>query len=448
MSEAQADATLSADTGGLPARRVAYAVLNEVFYRKKTLDECFDMRADTGRAFADLESRDRAFVRLLVSVVLKRAREFDLHIATLLHEPLEDLAPAQMLTIFRLGLAQIAVLQTPAHAAVDTCVELAAAEGIAHHKPLVNAVMRRMAREGYQPLPPREAGRMMLPDWLWQEWMRDYGVETALDIAASMLDDAPVDFSLRDMSPENVQVWAQKLGALVLPNGSLRKASGGFIPGLDGFDDGAWWVQNAAAALPAQLLNAKPGMTVVDLCAAPGGKTAQLAAAGAEVVALDRSAPRLKRLQENMLRLQMDKVVAVVADGGVWQPPQPVDAVLLDAPCSATGTLRHQPDALWLKQPADQQKLAALQKRLIRNAFMMLKPGGSIVYCTCSLQKAEGEAVVEDFLAAEPRARRLPIVLPFLAEAQTPQGDLRILPQHWRDLGGMDGFFISRIQKA
>lgn len=434
---------MSAD--GLAARRVAYAVLNEVFFRRKTLDEAFDPRSATGEAFAALDLRDRGFVKLLASVVLKRAREFDLHLATLLRDPLADLAPPQLLTVFRLGLAQIAVLQTPVHAAVDTCVELAEAEGIAHHKPLVNAVMRRAAREGYAVLPPREAGRMMLPDWLWAEWMQDYGVETALDIAAAMLDDAPVDFTLRE--PAKAEFWARELQADILPNGSLRKASGGFIPGLSGFEAGAWWVQNAAASLPAQLIGAKAGMTVVDLCAAPGGKTAQLAAAGATVIALDRSAPRLKRLQENMLRLKMDAVTAVAADGAVWRPQAPVDAVLLDAPCSATGTLRHQPDALWLKQPADQQKLAALQARLLQNAFDMVKAGGVVVYCTCSLQKAEGEAVVDAFLAETKNAERMPVDLPYMQELITDAGDLRVLPQHWGNLGGLDGFYIARLRK-
>lgn len=434
------------DSDGLPARRVAYAVLNDIFYRRRSLDETLDGRSDTGAAFAALSPRDRGFVRLLVSVVLKRAREFDDHLATLLHEPLADLTPPQMLTIFRLGLAQIAILKTPPHAVVDTCVELAAAEGITHHKPLVNAVMRRIAREGYIPLDPREAGRRMLPDWLWQEWMKDYGVEVALDIAAAMLDDAPVDFTLRDRTPANIAAWADKLQADVLPNGSLRKMSGGFIPSLDGFDDGAWWVQSAAAAIPAQLITAQPGMTIVDLCAAPGGKTAQLAASGASVIALDRSAPRLLRLRENMTRLKLD-VEVVVADGAVWQPPALVDAVLLDAPCSATGTLRHQPDALWLKQPTDQDKLGALQQKLLRNALTMLKPGGALVYCTCSLQKAEGEAQVARFLADHANVEMVPIDAPGLDAALTPDGALRILPQHWQNPGGMDGFYIAHLRK-
>lgn len=435
------------ESAGLAARRVAYAALNDIFYRRRSLDEVFDARAQTGQDFAALEARDRAFVRLLVSVVLKRANEFDRHLATLLHEPLADLAPAQLLTIFRLGMAQLCILETPPHAVVDTSVELAAAEGIAHHKPLVNAVMRRLSREGYMPLGARDAGRLMLPEWLWQEWVGDYGVETALDMAAALLDDTPVDFTLRDDSAAGTQHWALRLDARILPTGSLRKDAGGFIPSLEGFDEGAWWVQNAAAAIPARLLDVTPGMTVVDLCAAPGGKTAQLAAQGARVIALDRSAPRMKRLHENMARLKLD-VETVVADGAVWQPAEPVDAVLLDAPCSATGTLRHQPDALWLKQPADQIKLAALQSRLLDNAWKMLRAGGVLIYCTCSLQKAEGEAQIDAFLARAPDAMRQPVSAQGLEMAVTAQGDLRILPQHWRELGGLDGFYIACLRKG
>ncbi len=434
-------------TDGLMARRVAYAVLNDIFYRKRSLDEVFDVRTQTGQGFAELEARDRAFVRLLVSVVLKRARCFDAHLATLLHEPLEALAPAQLLTIFRLGMAQLAVLKTPAHAVVDTCVELAAAEGIAHHKSLVNAVMRRLVREGYALPDARDAGRMMLPEWLWQAWVADYGVEVSLDMAASLLDDAPVDFTLRDSSAAAAHHWALRLGAQILPTGSLRLSSGGFIPSLDGFDEGAWWVQNAAAAIPVKLLDLTPGMTVVDLCAAPGGKTAQLAAAGARVIALDRSAPRLQRLHENMARIKVD-VEVVVADGAVWQPEAPVEAVLLDAPCSATGTLRHQPDALWLKQPADQTKLAALQSRLLDNAWKMLKVGGVVVYCTCSLQKVEGEAQIDAFLARTPDAARVVVSAEGLEQAVTPQGDLRILPHYWREAGGLDGFYVACLRKV
>jgi 16S rRNA (cytosine967-C5)-methyltransferase len=425
---------------------VAYAALNEVFFRRRSLDDVLDPRGEIGQGFVALEPRDRAFVRLLISVVLKRGRLFDARLQEVLHEPLDQLAPAQLLTILRLGMAQLGVLKTPAHAVVDTCVDLAAAEGMVHHKSLVNAVMRRLVREGYETHDDLAAARTMLPAWLWQAWRDDYGEVTVGEMALSLLSDAPLDLTLRERTPENVAHWQERLGAVLLPNGSLRVHGGGLVSALPGFDEGAWWVQNAAAAIPATLLAADSQMTIVDLCAAPGGKTAQLAARGANVMAVDRSAPRLQRLHENLARLQLTAEV-ITADGASWQPPAPVDAVLLDAPCSATGTLRHQPDALWLKQPADQHKLAALQTRLLENAWRMLKPGGVVVYCTCSLQKAEGEAQIENFLARTPDAHRQPIVVDGLSEAVTSAGDLRILPHFWRADGGLDGFFVSRLKK-
>lgn len=425
---------------GLSSRRVAYAILNDVFFQKKSLDEAYARQDD----FEKLEPRDRAFVKLLASIVLKRAQEMDAVLQQLLTEPLDALKPAQLINVFRLGMAQFAFLETPVHAVVDTSVELAAAEGIAHHKPLVNAVMRRLTREGYPHMEPRDAGRRATPDWLWNQWVADYGVEAALDIAAANLGEAAVDFTLRH--PPSAPQWAQMLEATVLPTGSLRKASGGFIPSLQGFDNGDWWVQNAAAALPAVLMGDVAGKTVVDLCAAPGGKTAQLAAAGAQVTALDRSAPRMQRLRENMERLKME-VETVVADGAVWQPPAPVDAVLLDAPCTATGTLRHQPDVLFLKDMRDQEKLVALQRRLMANAANMLKPGGLLVYCTCSLQKEESEYQTDWLLAQNAGLRHLPVEAPELGELLTPRGEIRALPQHWAQLGGIDGFYVSLFIK-
>jgi len=429
---------------GLAARQAAFAILNDIFFQRKSLDEAYARAAD---AFEALESRDRGFVRLLVATVLKRAPEMDAALAGLLHEPLSRLKPQQLLNVFRLGIAQIVFLQTPPHAAVNTSVALAAAADMAHQKPLVNAVMRRIAQEGIAKRDARDAGRANTPAWLWTQWMQDYGVETALDIAAAHLSEAPVDFTARG----NPQQWAERLGAALLPSGSLRLKSAGFVPGLAGFEEGAWWVQNAAAAMPVKFLGDVRDKTVVDLCAAPGGKTAQLAAAGARVVALDRSAQRMARLQENVERLALENVTTVIADGAVWQPPAPVEAVLLDAPCSATGTIRHQPDVLYLKDMRDQEKLAALQKRLLKNAAAMLKPGGILLYCTCSIQKAEGEAQT-DWVLAEGLPLRLDPIRPGevagINAMLTARGEFRALPHHWVEHGGIDGFYAARFVKA
>jgi 16S rRNA (cytosine967-C5)-methyltransferase len=424
------------------ARLIAFDILNDVFFQKKSLDEAF-ARAT---AFEDLESRDRGFVRLLVATVLKRAPEMDTVLAKMLRDPPQDLKPQQLINVFRLGIAQLAFLETKPHAAVSTTVDLAVDAGITHHKPLVNAVMRRLATEGYPRKDERDAGRANTPEWLWHEWVNDYGVETALDITAALLTESPVDFTAR----QDADIWAERLEAQLLPTGSLRRENTGFVPDLPGYQDGAWWIQNAAAALPVVLLpKDMTGLTVVDLCAAPGGKTAQLAARGARVMAVDRSSSRMPRLRENLERLHMTAEI-VVADGAVWQPKEKADVVLLDAPCTATGTIRHQPDVFYLKDIRDQEKLAALQRRLMTNALEMLKPGGTLIYCTCSLQKAEGEHQTEWFLSQGLPVKISPVLpgeVPGLEEMLTPQGDLRLLPFHWKDAGGIDGFYIARFIK-
>jgi 16S rRNA (cytosine967-C5)-methyltransferase len=432
---------VSPASDGLSARQAAYRILNDILFRRMGLD---DAVARCG-AFEKLAARDRAFVRLLVSIVLKRAREMDMILQSLLTEPIDKLRPPQLVNVFRLGMAQIAFLDTPPHAAVDTSVELAEAEGAKHFKPLVNAVLRRLAREGYPHPDPRDAGRIATPAWMWNAWVRDYGEDHAALIAAANLNEAPIDFSVKH-HPEQ---WAETLEAELLPTGSLRKKTGGFIPELPGFTQGMWWIQNAAAALPAQLFGDLKGKTAIDLCAAPGGKTAQLAATGAKVVAVDRSAQRMERLKENMQRLNFSVEIRA-ADGASFQPGEPADAVLLDAPCTATGTIRHQPDVLQLKEEADQTRLIETQRRLMLNALRMLKPGGVLVYCTCSLQKAEGEYQTDWLLAQGPGLALSPIrpgEIPGIDEMITSRGELRILPTHWAEVGGMDGFYAARFLK-
>lgn len=424
---------------GLAARRVALALLDDIFIRRRNLDEAMAYC----RSFDPLPARDRAFVRLLVATVLRRARQMDAVLQHFLHEPIAHLKPASLLNIFRLGMAQYVFLKTAPHAAVNTTVALAEAENISYQKPLVNAVMRRLTRESFPEMEERDAGKFNTPDWLWTQWMQDYGVETALDIAASNMGEAPLDITVKN----DPALWAERLGATLLPTGSLRKESGGFIPDMPGFAEGQWWIQNAAAALPAKLFGSLAGKTIVDLCAAPGGKTAQLATAGAHVIAVDRSAERIKRLKENMERLQLT-VQTVAADGAVWLPKDQVDGVLLDAPCTATGTIRHHPDILHLKEPRDQEKLVALQRRLLLNAVKMLKPGGILVYCTCSLQKAEGEGQM-DWLHEQKLPLRPSPVTPqetgVAEEMLTGNGEIRTLPFHWAAQQGIDGFFIARF---
>jgi 16S rRNA (cytosine967-C5)-methyltransferase len=248
------------------------------------------------------------------------------------------------------------------------------------------------------------------------------------------------------------EAWAARLGGRVLPTGSVRTIAHGVVSALPGFADGAWWVQDAAAALPARLFAAVEGLRVADLCAAPGGKTAQLAAAGARVTAVDRSPARLARLRENLTRLSL-VAEPICADVAEWNA-EPFDAVLLDAPCSSTGTIRRHPDIAWLKRAADITSLAALQRRLIELAIALTKPGGTLVYCTCSLEPEEGEEIIADVLAREPGVRRAPIAAAEVfgrGEFITQDGDLRTLPCHFPDadsrLAGVDGFYAARLAK-
>jgi len=422
------------------SRSIALDLLQDVLRRGRALDEALAGSSD----LLCLETRDRAFVRLLTATVLRRLGQIDAAIDARLERPLPP-KRAVIRDILRLGVAQIAFLDLAPHAAVDTSVELVGRGGQAGMKGLVNAVLRRIAEAGA--LPAEDPDHLNLPDWLWQSWKTAYGEPIAAAIAATNLTEAPLDITLKSSGDE--PAWAERLQAEVLPTGTLRRKPGGEVTGLFGFDEGAWWVQDAAAALPARLLGDVSGKRVADLCAAPGGKTAQLAAAGALVTAVDISKKRLQRLSENLSRLGLS-AETVVADVAKWNPSEPFDAVLLDAPCSATGTLRRHPDIAWNKTPEDVARLVAAQDRLLAAALAMVKPGGLLVYATCSLQPKEGSARIDALLDRGAPAERLPICadeLPGLAEAITPAGEMRTLPCYWAARGGMDGFFAARLQR-
>jgi len=418
------------------ARAAAVEALSRVLRRRLALDEALDLSA--------LEDRDRAFARLLVAGTLRRLGQIDDLLKRCLEHPLPAKA-ALAEDILRLGAAQLLFLDTPAHAAVDTAVNMTRAAGLSAHVKLVNAVLRRLGREGKAMAEAQDAPRLNTPDWLWNSWSGAYGEETCRAIAAAHLTEAPLDFTTKG----DPAAWAEALEAELLPTGSLRRAPGGLVPALPGFEEGEWWVQDAAAAIPARLLGDVSGLAIADLCAAPGGKTAQLAAGGAHVIALDRSVKRLEKLSANLTRLHLE-AEPVVGDAGTWRPESLLDAVLLDAPCSATGTLRRHPEAAWLKRPEDVAKLAATQDRLLTASVEMLKVGGKLVFCTCSLQPEEGLLPIETLLASGAPVRRLPISaeeVGGLAELITPVGDLRCLPCHLGDKGGMDGFFAARLER-
>ncbi len=417
------------------SRAVALDLLQEVLVRQRSLDEAMERNIH----WPELEPRDRAFARLLTSTTLRRLGEINQALDLFVTERLPPKARA-VSDALRLGACQLLFLGTPAHAAVGETVELVGGLGaLAGYKGLVNAVLRRLGRERPVTDPWRN-----LPAWLAGSWVDAYGEPKARAIAASHLNEAPLDLSVKS-DPES---WAQRLGGEILPTGSLRLPRGaGPVESLPGYEEGAWWVQDAAASLPARLLG-RPRQAI-DLCAAPGGKTAELLARGSRVTAVDRSAPRLTRLGDNLRRLGFEATV-VTADAATWRPEEPAEAVLLDAPCSATGTIRRHPDLPWLKRPADIPKLTALQDRLLANAIAMTRPGGLIVYATCSLQPEEGIERIESLLAAGAPVERLPIALEEvggLADILNPEGDLRSLPFHLGEKGGMDGFYAARLKR-
>ncbi len=422
------------------ARATALDLLAAVLGHRRLLDEAFD--ADP--AVARLPERDRAFARLLAATTLRRLGEIDALLARCVETPLPAKA-ARVRDVLRLGACQLLFLATPPHAAISTGVELLKHGPLAGYSGLVNAVLRRLDRDGRAWAADQDAARLDTPDWLWRSWSAAYGEAMARAIAGANLREAPTDLTVAgDPAP-----WAERLDAELLPTGSLRRHGHGDLTQLPGFAEGNWWVQDAAAALPARLLGDVRGQRVADLCAAPGGKTLQLAAAGARVTAVDRSARRLGRVGENLARLRLEAEV-IAADATTWRPDTPFDAVLLDAPCSATGTLRRHPDGLWLKRPGDVAKLAALQTRLLEAAGAMVAGGGTLVYCVCSLEPEEGVAQVERLLAAGAPFTRAPIrpdEVGGLAELLTPDGDLRTLPCHLADQGGMDAFFAARLQR-
>ncbi|SDD90246.1 RsmB/NOP family class I SAM-dependent RNA methyltransferase [Rhodospira trueperi] len=424
----------------IASRHAALVALRQVLDRRRPLDEVL------GGAVAGLEARDRAFVHSLVAATLRHLGRIDALLDRCLQRPLPPKA-RPVRHVLRLGAAQLLVLGMPSHAAVSTAVDLCVAAKQGGHKGLVNAVLRRLDREGRAWWNAQDAPRLNTPDWLWKRWRTAYGEETARAIAAAHLLPAPLDLTLRDAA--GAALWADRLGAAVLPTGSLRlPPDHDPVVKLPGYAEGAWWVQDAAAVLPARLLRARPGMRVLDLCAAPGGKTLQLAAAGAEVTALDRSDGRLNRVRENLDRTGLT-ARPVAADVLTWSPDgEPFDAVLLDAPCSATGTLRRHPDALWLKTPEAVAGLAETQAALLDAAVRLVRPGGVLVYCVCSLQPEEGPTVVAGALERHAALSRDPITpeeVGCLGDLITPDGDLRTLPCHLAEVGGMDGFYAARM---
>lgn len=415
-------------------------VLNAVLLEKTSLDDALD----AGRKRLK-DPRDRAFQFHLVMTTLRHLGEINMVMGKFLTRQPKGRAKA-VVGVLQLGITQVLYMDVPGFAATSTSVDLVRKIGFSGHAKLVNAIMRRVVADGPALIQNCDAPRMNTPGWLWESWVAAYGSKAARKIATSHIVEPPLDISVKS----DASNWAKRLSGDVLPTGTVRLKTSGVIEGMDGYHDGQWWVQDAGAAIPVQLLGNVDGMRVADLCAAPGGKTAQLAHGGADVIALDRSGQRLERLVENMKRLSLN-VKTVVADAISWHPDSPLDAVLLDAPCSATGTIRRHPDVTLTKSTDDVRSLAELQAQLLKASVHMIRPGGTIVYCVCSLQPEEGPdriaAILNDCtdISIDPVS---PDEVNGLANAVTGDGTVRILPSYWSEYGGIDGFYVARLKKS
>jgi 16S rRNA (cytosine967-C5)-methyltransferase len=435
---------------GLAARRIAADILDGVLHKHRTLDDQLD-GAGAHPGLKALADRDRALMRRLVATILRRLGTLGHLLSRLLDRGIPTDAPRAQSALL-IGAAQILWMDVPDHAAVDLSVRLVQSDRrAAKYAGLVNAVLRRCAREGQPLIEEVKSQTLDIPPWLLARWIGAYGEATAREMAAAIGNEPSLDITVKADAPQ----WASRLHGETLPTGTVRTLLQGSVTMLPGFAEGQWWVQDAAAALPARLFGDIAGKTIVDLCAAPGGKTAQLALAGARVTAVDRSPARMARLRDNLARLSL-QADDVVTDAAEWPGGNGgYDGVLVDAPCTSTGTIRRHPDVAWLRQEADIAALSALQKRLLQRAVALLKPGGTLIYCTCSLEPEEGEQAVAALLASETDVRRAPIgadEVAGLSEILTTSGDLRTLPCHLPHsdprLGGLDGFYAARLVKS
>lgn len=431
---------------GLAVRQAAAAAIAEIIVNGRTLDERLAADEAAGR-LARMDARDRALMRSIITVALRRLGTIRIVLAQFLERGLPKKAQSLEWVLIT-SAAQILFMDVPDHSAVDLAVHAAKRDPqTLPFASLVNAVLRNIVRskEGD---PPQIDPLADVPAWIAARWRKTYGSETAEAIALINRREPTLDLSVRS----NAAQWAEKLGGIVLPTGSVRLSTHAPVMELEGYDSGEWWVQDAAAALPARLLNGQPGERIADLCAAPGGKTIQLALTGARVTALDKSAERMKRLAANLQRVNVDADLQV-SDALTFDAPA-FDAVLLDAPCSATGTIRRHPDVAWTKRASHLTTLTAVQTKMLDRAAFLVRPGGRLVYCTCSLEPEEGEQQIAAFLRRNPDFNRLPIAaqdVGGLDQCISAEGDIRTLPCHLAHedsrMAGLDGFFMARLSR-
>jgi 16S rRNA (cytosine967-C5)-methyltransferase len=418
---------------GLPARRIALAIVSGVLQKRRPLDAQLD-------ALRALPPRDAGFARALASETLRHMGALDAVLRKFISKPLVPHKAGATVEILLLGACELLILKVAAHAAVDAANELAAKDPKAmHFKPLINAVLRKVAKDGDAVLSGLDRERLSTPDWLWTRWAAQYDAGTARAIARAHQQSAPIDIVLKatdSTAPESDALF----GA------ARRLTADGRIEDLPGFASGDWWVQDAAATLPAILLGDVAGQTVIDLCAAPGGKTLQLASRGAKVIAVEIDAARAERITENLTRTKLAAEI-VQSDARDYQGTAPF--VLVDAPCTATGTIRRHPDLPWIKGAADVTVSAGAAYEILESGAAMVAPGGTLVFAVCSLEREEGEEQIDVFLSQHPEFSRSAITATEVfghADWITPDGDLRTLP--FMLPGGMDGFFAARLRKS
>lgn len=422
------------------ARLSSLAALVHTLDKGKTLDSAWA----NDRHFESMSPSDRAFSQLMVKTVLRRLGQIDALIAMLMDRPLPTKS-SRITHILRLGIAQLIWLETPPHAAVHSSVEMTKQIRIEKLGGLVNAVLKRVVKDGAEIIAKQDAAKLNTPKWLWDAWVKAYGEAKTRKIAEMHMVEPPLDITVKSNPAE----WAEKLGGVVLPTGSVRLRDAKNITHLQGFAEGSWWVQDIAATIPARIMGDVHDKRVIDLCAAPGGKTAQLATAGAKVSAVDRSKERIAMLKTNVHRLKL-QAEYVTSDASKWLPAFAPDAILLDAPCSATGTLRRHPDVAWHRKPEDIKRLTETQAQLLRHALNILKDGGMLVYSVCSLQPEEGEEQITAILAERKDITLVPVkpeTLGGMAECITKRGEVRTLPMHLPELDGMDGFYAAVLVK-
>jgi 16S rRNA (cytosine967-C5)-methyltransferase len=426
-------------SAGIPARVAAQEILKFVLRKHRPLTETLDIVLRG----ANLESRDAGFAQAIATESLRRLGQLQ----ALIHGFIAKMPPEHRagttLEILLAGACELMFLKVAPHAAVDAANELAARDNKAvHFKPLINAVLRRVVSEGEAAVMAQDAQRLNTADWLWSRWSDAYGEQIAREIATVQMLPPPLDIHAKDAArlvPDGV----------ILPGGIVRVSSSGRIEDMPGFAEGAWWVQDFAATLPARLLGDVRDKTVIDLCAAPGGKCAQLAAAGAHVIAVERDHFRMQRLRQNLDRLQLT-AECIQADVRDFTPRERAAFVLLDAPCSATGTIRRHPDLPWIKNAADVNTCADAAAELLEAAAEMVADDGVLVFAVCSLEPEEGPDQISAFLASHPEFRREPVQLAemFGMKELICKGDLRTLPCHLAEQGGMDGFYAARLRRS